>query len=404
MKNNPLISVIVPVYMTDKYTGICIESIINQTYKNLEIILVDDGSTDLCPAICDLYASKDSRIKVIHKPNGGLVSGRKAGIQAAKGEYVGYVDGDDWIGPGYYQSLFYAIDDSKADIAVAGFSRDLFSVSEPLLNAIPSGIYEGESLKYFYKNMIAYGQFFNHGITTYFWNKLFRREAIFDFQMAVENDFFVLEDGSAIFPAMLSAKKIVVTDNCAYHYRQREGSMLKSVANLKRESQRLLSVYDFLHKVVECYPKEYELDKQVDDLMLSTYIVRFGGFVGYNHEDTSNFIYKDNLDGKRVVIYGAGTYGQQMYNRLKACKILDLVGWVDQDYWEYRRCCMNVDPVSSVVEKEFDYVIIANLSDISVDKATKQLTDYGVSSTKILSFHGDEKNNKALLQQYLKME
>jgi len=389
--------------MTDKYTGICIESIINQTYKNLEIILVDDGSTDLCPAICDLYASKDSRIKVIHKPNGGLVSGRKAGIQAATGEYVGYVDGDDWIGPGYYQSLFYAIDDSKADIAVAGFSRDLFSVSEQLLNTIPSGIYEGESLKYFYKNMIACGQFFNHGITTYFWNKLFRRDAILPFQMAVDNDFFVLEDGSAIFPAMLAAKKIVVTDNCAYHYRQREGSMLKSVANLKRESQRLLSVYNFLHKAIDGQPLEYQLNKQVDDLMLSTYIVRFGGFVGFNHENTTNFIY-NSLDGKRVVIYGAGTYGQQMYNRLKTCKTLDLVGWVDQDYWEYRRCCMNVDPITSVTNMDFDFVIIANLSDTSVAKATRELADFGIPSSKILSFHGDEKQNKALLEQYLKIE
>ena len=81
--------------MIDRYIGICIESIINQTYKNLEIILVDDGGKDRCPEICDLYAKKDNRIKVIHKLNGGLVSARKAGIQQSKGEYISYVDGDD---------------------------------------------------------------------------------------------------------------------------------------------------------------------------------------------------------------------------------------------------------------------------------------------------------------------
>ena len=93
-----LISVIVPIYRIDRYVGLCIESLINQTYKNLEIILVDDGSPDRCPEICDLYAKKDSRIKVIHKENGGLVSARKAGIMTATGKYVGYVDGDDWVG------------------------------------------------------------------------------------------------------------------------------------------------------------------------------------------------------------------------------------------------------------------------------------------------------------------
>ena len=102
----PLVSVIVPIYKIDKYVGICIESIINQTYQNLELILVDDGSPDRCPEICDLYASKDSRIKVIHQKIGCLVSARKAGLEASTGTFIGYVDGDDWIGPGFYQSLF----------------------------------------------------------------------------------------------------------------------------------------------------------------------------------------------------------------------------------------------------------------------------------------------------------
>lgn len=98
---NPLISVVVPIYKIDRYLGVCIESVLNQTYTNLEIILVDDGSPDRCPEICDLYAKKDTRIKVIHKRNGGLVSARKAGILSATGKYIGYVDGDDWIGPGF---------------------------------------------------------------------------------------------------------------------------------------------------------------------------------------------------------------------------------------------------------------------------------------------------------------
>lgn len=401
MTDYPLLSVIVPVYMTDRYTGICIESIINQTYKNLEIILVDDGSTDNCPELCDLYAAKDSRIKVIHKENGGLVSGRKAGIQASKGEYIGYVDGDDWIGPGYYQSLMDAMRESDADIAIAGFSRDLFSVSAKMQNAIPAGLYEGKSLEFFYQNMISYGDFFNHGITTYFWNKLFRRDAIYPYQMAVDNSFFVLEDGAAVFPAMLNANRIVVTDNYAYHYRQREGSMLKSVPDLKKESVRLKAVDSFLRDVIKGYPEKYNLEQQVNDLMLSTYIVRCGALANIENDEELGFIFKKDINNKRVVIYGAGTFGQQIHKQLNLSKKTQIVGWIDQDYWEYRRCCMNVDPIASIVDLDYDYIIIANLDSRSKEKAVSILTDYGIPQVKILAVDMDADERKRLLKQYL---
>jgi glycosyltransferase involved in cell wall biosynthesis len=164
---NLLISVIVPIYRIDKYLGICIESLINQTYKNLEIILVDDGFPDRCPEICDLYAKKDNRIKVIHKENGGLVSARKTSLLASKGEYVGYVDGDDWVGAGFYEALYTDIITSESDIVCAGQSRDLFDRSVHFTNSLPSGIYECEKIKDLYRNMISNGEFYRPGVTTY---------------------------------------------------------------------------------------------------------------------------------------------------------------------------------------------------------------------------------------------
>ena len=102
---NIKISIIVPVYNIEKYISECIESIINQTYKNLQIILVDDGSTDKSGIICDEYARKDTRINVIHQKNGGLVSARKSGLRNVEGEFVGFVDGDDYIEPDMYENL-----------------------------------------------------------------------------------------------------------------------------------------------------------------------------------------------------------------------------------------------------------------------------------------------------------
>ena len=112
---NDLISVIVPVYNIEQYVGICIESLIKQTYTDLEIIVVDDGSTDRSSALCDLYANKDKRIKVIHKQNGGLVSARKVGVAIANGKYIGYVDGDDWVEPDYYEMMYRSAVKADAD-------------------------------------------------------------------------------------------------------------------------------------------------------------------------------------------------------------------------------------------------------------------------------------------------
>lgn len=117
----PLISVIVPVYNVAEYLPECVDSIINQTYKNLEIILVDDGSTDACPDICDDYAKRDSRIRVIHKKNGGLSDARNAGLDICTGEWIGFVDSDDYIASDMYEKLYCAAIENDCDVAVCHF-------------------------------------------------------------------------------------------------------------------------------------------------------------------------------------------------------------------------------------------------------------------------------------------
>lgn len=115
----PLISVIVPIYKVEKYLQKCIDSILSQTYENLEIILVDDGSPDSCGIICDEYEKNDSRIKVIHKRNGGLADARNTGMKEANGQYIAFIDGDDWIDPDYYLDLYTKIDD--CDVLICGY-------------------------------------------------------------------------------------------------------------------------------------------------------------------------------------------------------------------------------------------------------------------------------------------
>ena len=120
-ETSPLISIIVPVYDVEPYLRKCIDSILIQSYRDLEIILVDDGSPDNCGAICDEYAEKDKRIKVIHKKNGGLSDARNAGLDIATGEYIGFVDSDDWVMPDMYEYLYKAVKEYDADMSVCGY-------------------------------------------------------------------------------------------------------------------------------------------------------------------------------------------------------------------------------------------------------------------------------------------
>ena len=118
--DQPLISVIIPVYKVEAYIHQCVDSIINQTYRNLEIILVDDGSPDNCPAICDAYAAQDSRVKVIHKENGGQSSARNAALDICSGEYIAFLDSDDWMDPTAYADVVSFLQKENVDIVVYG--------------------------------------------------------------------------------------------------------------------------------------------------------------------------------------------------------------------------------------------------------------------------------------------
>ncbi|MBO4675217.1 MAG: glycosyltransferase family 2 protein, partial [Elusimicrobiaceae bacterium] len=120
MSPTPLISVIISVYNTEKYLCKCVDSVLTQTYQNLEVILVDDGSTDSCGRICDEYVSKDSRVQVIHQQNAGLSAVRNAGIKAAKGEYFSFIDSDDWVDARFIETLWNLAEEHRAPVCVVG--------------------------------------------------------------------------------------------------------------------------------------------------------------------------------------------------------------------------------------------------------------------------------------------
>lgn len=397
----PLVSVIVPIYGIERYIGICVESILGQTYGNLEVILVDDGSPDRCGEICDLYAKKDPRIRVIHKGNGGLVSARKAGLAASTGAFVGYVDGDDWIGPGFYESLVTLMLTSGADIVAAGLSRDLFSKSEHLYNSIAPGLYEGEKLEQLQKQMMSCGAFYRPGITTYVWNKLFRREILWDSQMNVDERITIGEDGAVTYPALMQCRRVYVADHCAYHYRQREDSMLKKSASFRDEARRLRVLYEYLLDFAQMHPQRFELCRQITDYLLGICVMRWGGMLPGGEDDGFFSPFGRGFRGKSVAIYSAGTFGQQLVNRFRESGYCSVVSWVDDDYWEYRRCCLDVDPVETIAAAAWDYVLVATVDSALAEKIRDRLLDCGLSRDKILMVRCRQEIREELLRRYL---
>ena len=276
-QNKPLVSMIVPVFRIDRYVGICIESLIRQTYQSLEIILVDDGSDDRCPEICDLYKTKDCRIKVIHKENGGLVSARKAGLEKANGAYIGYVDGDDWLDHDYIDRMMTDALAYDADVVCAGFTRDLFEQSVKLGNNCDTGVYRGEALDKLKEHMLSDGEFFKFGITTYVWNKLFRRDILIGPQMNTDNRISIGEDAAVTYPALMNSSCVVVNDCVSYHYRQREDSMLKKSASFSVELANLRILYEYMLTFAAGHEDKYNLKNQITDYILGICLMRSGG-------------------------------------------------------------------------------------------------------------------------------
>lgn len=247
-----LISVIVPVYNMEQYLERCVDSIRQQTYEHLEIILVDDGSTDRSPQLCDAYAEQDARIKVVHKQNGGLSDARNAGLAVATGMYIGYVDSDDWIEPQMYEKLYYACVEHEAQIAICryakvyqertieGGTKEVVPLSrEKLLQ-----IYICDNSEYTIYNSV--------------WSKLFRRDLVDGVMFPVGRN---SEDIMYTTKAFCKTSKAVYVDECLYNYVLDRAD---SIMNVKAEERMFQDEIPFWKEHIACIREQ--VSEEMGDL------------------------------------------------------------------------------------------------------------------------------------------
>ena len=220
-----LISIIVPIYNVEKYLERCIESILKQTYKNIEIILVDDGSPDKCSEICDRYSNIDDRIKVIHKQNGGLSSARNAGLDVSKGKYVCFIDSDDWISNEFVEYLYKIAKNNDSDIVV-GQTIDVKSEEEVKIIPQNEEVYT-YSNSYIIENLYKQDIKFVPSVQ----NKMYKIDIFKDLRF---KEGMINEDEEILIKILLNSKKITISNKILYYYFLSEDSIMRKKFSLKR--------------------------------------------------------------------------------------------------------------------------------------------------------------------------
>ncbi len=236
----PLISIIVPVYNVRAYLRKCLDSICGQTYKNLEIVVVDDGSTDGSGEICDEYAQLDNRVKVIHSKNGGLSSARNIGLNNALGEYIGFVDSDDWIDYDMYEFLWELLNTRKADLAIC--SHYIEKQNKTKVKYVSNEVTELTSTKAI--RLLSEDKI----IRNYACDKLFKRYLFEELRFPLNRYF---EDIAVMYKIFYNAQKIVMKGVPKYHYLIREDSIMQSLYDPKKEYHLFLAVYEQSNFILE---------------------------------------------------------------------------------------------------------------------------------------------------------
>ena len=220
MGKKDLVSIVIPVYNGEKYLRKCLDSIIGQTYQAWELLLIDDGSSDSSGDICDEYAAKNEKIKVLHKENGGQASARNTGLTMAQGEYVSFVDCDDWLDSDMYSFMTDTLRQEDAEAVICGYVEEYDGWQKRVNADGKIDVYDADTTA----KMLLKGQ-----IGSYLWSMLFKRDIVRE-QMPDLNPY---EDHATVYKWLLHANKVVTAHHAFYHYRQLQSSSLHSYDHKK---------------------------------------------------------------------------------------------------------------------------------------------------------------------------
>ena len=385
-----LVSVIVPVYNAEAYLKRCIESILSQTYQELDIILVEDGSTDRSSKICEEYAQLDRRIRVIHKMNSGSTGSRKKGLEEAKGSYIAFVDSDDWLEPIFIESLMKEMLKNEVDIIASGCIKEYSDHSEVCYNHIPEGVYRGDKLKQeIYPQMLYHeGTFYTFGIQQYLWNKIYRKEILYPCLMALDDNIYNGEDVACLYDCILHSKSIQLINVCYYHYRLHSSSI-----TAKEDGNIFLNIAYLRCYMEQCFTQTESAEVMQQQLKMYLYYMK--SLANKRLYERNIIAFRDNSrpylfpfelieKGSSVILYAAGVVGKAFYHQLVPSTYCKLVLWVDKEYERYKDSQYPVKAPDEILKLNYDYIIICVEQEVISSEIEKQLLSMGVNKQYII--------------------
>lgn len=372
--NHPVLSVIVPIYNVEKYLDRCIASIVGQTYENLEIILVNDGSGDRCKEICGLWEKRDSRIKVLHKKNQGLVSARQAGLAMASGRYIANVDGDDWIETDMYECLMDLALKSDADMVTSGLIRDYENHWVAEEEKVPAGNYRGEDLCRLLHQVIDTDHFFDSRINMHITNKVFKKEILMPYQMQVPMDAKVGEDADVVYPYIFGSSSICVSGQCFYHYVMRNDSIMGAADPHVRSKQAMEEIFE--RCIRENKGRVENIGGQLSQV-LSFFACMSDPKSIFRMENGKLHPFEQVNKGDEVILYGAGRFGKAVRRLLEDEDYCLVKAWADKVEGN------GVIGPREIRNYEFDKLILAVINAAVADDAERMLIHQGIEKEKI---------------------
>ncbi len=379
------LSVIVPVFNCEKYLRECIDSILGQSYRDIELVLVDDGSTDSSGIICDAYKMQDDRIVVIHKENEGPVKARLCGAECAEGENLTFVDGDDWIAPDTYEQMIKMM--NQCDVVAAGIYRyygeNEIEADIPMLE---EGIYNREKIE---NHIIPYMLWSNKRnsweLDPSLCTKIFKKELLIDFlEKSGELNIHFGDDTSVVFPLVLQAESIIITHHCYYYHRQRKKGVTPAYFQDSKFIPKLYLLYEYLRKIFLQSDYAESLCNQLEHFYMNAVQLKQKSFLDYRETAEDIFPFWDIPQSARVVLYGAGDVGKHYFEQNRKYHFCNIILWADRNY--EKLCGENADIVAPecIHTAEFDYLVIAVRSAGLAQEIQKMLIEQNVPPEKIV--------------------
>lgn len=378
-----LVSIVVPVYNVRDYVEECLDSIINQTYKNIEILLVDDGSTDGSGEVCDEYAKKDSRIRVFHQENQGVVAARSKAIEEATGEYMCFVDSDDYIKENMVQ--FFVENIGDCDLITSGLLRQISQYEKKeFYDRIDEGVYKTEDeIEFVLSNIIINQCGAVDGIIGNLVCKMYKTEIIIRCISALDKELVYGEDKQLLYKYLLMCNSIRITREITYIYNYRSNSAVHSID--KNFLSNINRLYLALCETCKNHSLEKEIIKQIE-LHISGGLSTYSKRMGFSIDNTPTkyiFPFLNIISNKKIILYGAGDVGVSYYRQIVQCEDINLVAWVDKNWEKVSSEVFNVKNVTTINEVEYDGIIVAVKRETLYANIKEELLKMGVSEEKI---------------------